>query len=98
VAIAGSSVGASHIRVTISALESERLNNKHMYKDDPNAQLSLRGDIRIRKIESAAMHKEPQRADKAHTLKAAGSSAGMSLQIPYLLVLSLIPSSFRHVY
>ena len=79
--IAGSSVGASHIKVVISALESARLNNEHMYKHVSDAQLSLRTDGRIQKIEKATKHKEPQRADKAHTLKAAGSSAGMSLRI-----------------
>jgi len=81
VTIAGSSVGASHIKVTISALESERLNNEHMYKHIPESQVSLRTDNRIRQIEKAAKHNEPQRADKAHTLKAAGSSAGVSCTI-----------------
>jgi hypothetical protein len=75
--IAGSSVGASHIKVVISALESERLHNEHSYKHVPESQINLRSDHRIRSLESAAKHNEPQRADKAHLLKAAGSSAGV---------------------
>lgn len=83
--IAGSSVGSSHIKVIISALESARLNAAHKYKHIPEAQVMLRSDRRVRTIESAAKHNEPQRADKAHVLKAAGSSAGMSwlLQMLY---------------
>ena len=52
-----------------------------MYKHISDAQLSLHTDSHIQKIEEAMKHKELQRADKAHTLKAAGSSTGMSLQI-----------------
>jgi hypothetical protein len=74
--IAGSSVGASHIKVIISALENARQNEAYKYKHIPESQVNLRSDIRIRAFESASKHNEPQRADKAHILKAAGSSAG----------------------
>jgi len=69
-------VGSSHIKGVISALEYHRFNNQHLYAHIPEALVSLRTDSRIKVFEKAAQHNEPSHADKAHILKAAGSSAG----------------------
>ena len=60
----------------ISALENWRLNHHHLYKGDPDAQIGLRLDNRIRRIESAAKHNEPKRITSSQVLKAAGTSSG----------------------
>jgi hypothetical protein len=69
-------VGSSHIKGVVSALEFHRLRNEYLYSRIDEARVSLRTDCRIRAIEKAVQHNEPNRADKAHILKAAGSSAG----------------------
>jgi hypothetical protein len=76
--ITGSSVGSSHIKVIILALESARLNAAHKYKHIPEAQVMLCSDRHVCAFELAEKHNELQQADKAHVLKAAGSPAGMS--------------------
>ncbi|GBE87700.1 hypothetical protein SCP_1103770 [Sparassis crispa] len=73
--IAGSTVGKSHIAQVISALENWRCNNAYLYKNDPDAQMTLRSDLRIRNIETLSKHNEPKRIEKAQALKAVGSSA-----------------------
>jgi hypothetical protein len=74
--IAGATVGVWHIKGTITALEWYRRHDAHLYKTDPEAQVSLRTDNRIRTFESAAQHNESKRADSAQIFKAAGTSAG----------------------
>ncbi|KAK6974833.1 hypothetical protein R3P38DRAFT_3479541 [Favolaschia claudopus] len=68
-------LGVSGVKLAISALENWRLNNQHKYPDVPEAQRGLRTDIRIKQFESAASHKEPQRVQMAHALKAKGTNA-----------------------
>ncbi|KAK7056117.1 hypothetical protein R3P38DRAFT_1377096 [Favolaschia claudopus] len=68
-------LGVSGVKLVISALENWRLNNQHNYPDIPEAQRGLRTDIRIKQYESAASHKEPQRIQMAHSLKAKGTNA-----------------------
>ncbi|KAK7028398.1 hypothetical protein R3P38DRAFT_923774 [Favolaschia claudopus] len=68
-------LGVSGVKLAISALENWRLNNQHKYPDIPEAQRGLRTDIRIKQFESAASHKEPQRVQMAHALKAKGTNA-----------------------
>ncbi|KAJ7888244.1 hypothetical protein B0H13DRAFT_1888494 [Mycena leptocephala] len=84
-----SSVGVSGLKQAISAMEHWRLNNQHLYKNIPEAQIGLRTDPRIKAFESAASHKEPERVKMAHSLKAKGSSAGTR-------ILSLFFN--RHIY
>ncbi|GBE80419.1 hypothetical protein SCP_0301340 [Sparassis crispa] len=72
--ITGSNVGKSHISQVINTLESWRRNNAYLYKDAPDAQMSLRTDIRIRTAELSAKHQEPKHIEKAQALKAVGSS------------------------
>ncbi|GBE83165.1 hypothetical protein SCP_0502120 [Sparassis crispa] len=72
--ITGSNVGKSHISQVINALESWRHNNAYLYKDDPDAQMSLCTDICICTAESLAKHQEPKCIEKAQALKAMGSS------------------------
>src|SRR5215471_6090010 len=78
------------------------MNTEHLYPGIPEARLSLRSDSRIRAFESAAKHNEPQRADKAHVLKAAGSSSGQRTFISDLSLrtdlLTLLPPLFRHLH
>jgi hypothetical protein len=74
--IPGSNVGKSVIQQVISALEDWRVNNHHLYKHVPEAQIRLQDDNRIRTLESAAKHNKPKRADSAQTLKASGASYG----------------------
>jgi hypothetical protein len=69
-------LGVSHVKQVVSALEHWRFNNQHLYRDVPEAQIGLRLDPRIKTFESAAAHKEPQRVKMAHTLKATGTTAG----------------------
>ncbi|KII91422.1 hypothetical protein PLICRDRAFT_173275 [Plicaturopsis crispa FD-325 SS-3] len=73
--VAGSSVGKEHIKQIISALEHKRLHHQHLYRDIPDAQISLRGDVRIRVFESAAKKNEGERIRKSQALKAAGTSS-----------------------
>lgn len=65
------------MKQVISALENYRLSSQHNYPNDPGAQTGLRQDYRIKKLESAAAHKEPVRVKMAHTLKAKGTNAGV---------------------
>jgi hypothetical protein len=74
--VPNSTVGQQVISQKISALENWRLNHHHLYKDDPEAQISLRLDNRIRRIESAAKHNEPKWTASSQALKAAGTSSG----------------------
>lgn len=69
-------MGSSHIKGVVSALEYHRFNNQHLYPHISETQIPLRNDGRIKAFEKAAQSNEPNRADKAHILKAAGSSAG----------------------
>ncbi|KAJ7896382.1 hypothetical protein B0H14DRAFT_3425750 [Mycena olivaceomarginata] len=71
-----SSVGDSGIKQAISALESYRLHNQRRYKEDPEALVNLHSDPRVNAFESAAAHREPERAKMSHSLKTKGSSAG----------------------
>jgi hypothetical protein len=91
-----SSVGVSGLKQAISAMEHWRLNNQHLYKDIPEAQIGLRTDPRIKAFESAASHKEPERVKMAHSLKAKGSSAGECNFGPGTRILSLFFN--RHIY
>jgi len=77
--IPGSNVGKSVIQQVISALEDWRVNNQHLYRHVPEAQIRLCDDNRIRTLESAAKHNEPKRVDSAQTLKASGASYGKSV-------------------
>lgn len=70
-------VGIKSIKQTISALEWWRVNNAHLYKGVPEAQVGLRLDPRIKKMESAAAHSEPERIRKSQMLKATGTSLGI---------------------
>ncbi|GBE83985.1 hypothetical protein SCP_0510440 [Sparassis crispa] len=70
----GTTIGKSGIAQAISALESYRKNCEHLYKDVPDARVSLRADQRIRTVEDAAKHNEPLRIERAQALKAAGTS------------------------
>jgi hypothetical protein len=74
--IAGSSVGVSHVKGVVSALEFHRFHHQHEYPHDSAAQISLRSDSRITAFEKAVQHNEPKRADDAQVLKVAGSSSG----------------------
>lgn len=47
-----------------------------MYPGNADAHIVLRTDPRIKTIQSAAAHNEPQRIQKAHALKAKGTLAG----------------------
>jgi hypothetical protein len=53
-------VGQQVISQKISALKNWRLNRHRLYKDDPDAQISLQFDNHIWRIESAAKHDEPK--------------------------------------
>ncbi|KAJ7745543.1 hypothetical protein DFH07DRAFT_977314 [Mycena maculata] len=68
-------IGVHSVKQIVSALENSRLNNQHLYPNIPEAQMALRLDLRIKRFESAAAHKEPQRVKMAHTLKATGTNA-----------------------
>ena len=72
----GTNVGKEVIKSTISALENHRKMNQHLHVNMPGSQTKLRDDVRVREIEQAAMHHEPDRHKKSQTLKAAGASAG----------------------
>jgi hypothetical protein len=52
--------------------------NQLLYKNIPEAQISLWTDPRITAFESAAAHQAPARVKMAQALKAKGSSAGES--------------------
>ncbi|KAI0073131.1 hypothetical protein K474DRAFT_261907 [Panus rudis PR-1116 ss-1] len=71
----GTTVGKSAIAQAISALESHRSENAHLYKADRDAQVPLRTDNRVRAFENAAKHNEPKRIEQAQVLKAAGTTA-----------------------
>ena len=64
------------IKGAISALEKRRSLDAHLYKDCIEASLPLRSDSRIKQLEQAAAHNEPQRVLDSQILKAAGSSVG----------------------
>ncbi|KAF8525270.1 hypothetical protein BU17DRAFT_62960 [Hysterangium stoloniferum] len=69
----GTNVGKSVIKGAISALESYRKRHQHLYPHIVGSQVKLRDDIRIREIEQAAAHNEPNRHEKSQTLKASGA-------------------------
>ncbi|KAF8515912.1 hypothetical protein JB92DRAFT_3114490 [Gautieria morchelliformis] len=73
--IPGTSVGRSVIQGAITALERERCRDAHLYRNVPEAAIPLRNDDRIRRVEASVKHREPERAAKSQTLKAAGSSS-----------------------
>jgi hypothetical protein len=77
--IAGSNLGKAHIAQVTSALESWRLHHGYLYKDQPDAQVPLRSDIRVRTFERSAKHNEPKRIEQAQSLKAVGTSSGQSV-------------------
>ncbi|KAJ7601852.1 hypothetical protein DFH06DRAFT_1399914 [Mycena polygramma] len=70
-----STCGQEHAKQVISALEHFRFNSQHLYRDVPEAQVSLRSDSRIKTLEAAFAHNEPERVKKAHALKASGTRA-----------------------
>ncbi|KIJ40892.1 hypothetical protein M422DRAFT_256075, partial [Sphaerobolus stellatus SS14] len=72
--IEGTTVGISVIKCTISALERQRRWEEHLYPDDPAAQKALRSDDRVKWIEDAMKHNQPQRVAQSQVVKAAGSS------------------------
>ena len=74
--IPGSNISKSVIMQVINALKDWRVNNHHLYKHVPEAQVQLHDDNQIRTLESAAKHNEPKRANSAQTLKASGASYG----------------------
>jgi hypothetical protein len=47
-----------------------------LYKDNIEAQISLRSDNRIKVIEDASKRNEPKRIENSQALKAAGTSSG----------------------
>ncbi|GBE82271.1 hypothetical protein SCP_0406550 [Sparassis crispa] len=71
----GTTIGKSGIAQVISALENYRRNHEHLYKDNPDARVSLRTDQHIRAIEDTVKHSELLRIEKAQALKAAGTSS-----------------------
>ncbi|KAF8057163.1 hypothetical protein FPV67DRAFT_576935 [Lyophyllum atratum] len=74
--IVGELVGLSSIKQAVNALESYRVNHCTMepkYLADPQSQVPLRNDIRIRTYESSVQAKEPQRLAQAQELKALGA-------------------------
>ncbi|KAI0072908.1 hypothetical protein K474DRAFT_1711186 [Panus rudis PR-1116 ss-1] len=71
----GTTVGKSAIVQAISALESHRVENAHLYKADRDAQVPLRTDNCVRAFKNAAKHNEPKRIEQAQVLKAAGTTA-----------------------
>ncbi|KAG1907694.1 uncharacterized protein F5891DRAFT_974358 [Suillus fuscotomentosus] len=73
--IPGSNVGKSVIQQAISALEDWRMSHHHLYLGVPEAQVRLRDDNRIQKIESAAKHNELKRAESSQVLKASGTTS-----------------------
>ena len=68
----------SSIKGTISALENWRLNHQHepAYRAVAESQVSLRLDVRIRQMESAAAAGYHTRVAESQTRKAAGASSG----------------------
>jgi hypothetical protein len=74
--VAGSNVGKSSISGAISMLEKYWLNHAYLHKDDPESQVTLRSDIRIRQFEEASKSNEPKRIEQAQMLKAIGTSSG----------------------
>ena len=79
--IPGSSVGKSVVQQVISALENWRVNHQHLHKDDPEAQMTLRSDNRIKLYETASKHNEPKRVQSSQVLKASGTSSGESADL-----------------
>ena len=77
----GSKVSHFHIKQVVSALEDYRFNHQdnELYAQHPEGKLSLRDDPRISMFEKNAQAHGPEHAAEAHSLKATGSSAGMSL-------------------
>ncbi|KAJ7720569.1 hypothetical protein DFH07DRAFT_784342 [Mycena maculata] len=72
-----STCGHEHAKQVVSSLEYHRFNNQHLYRDNPNAQVILRSDSRIKTMEAAFAENEPERIKKAHALKAVGTRADM---------------------
>ncbi|KAK7048472.1 hypothetical protein R3P38DRAFT_2687704 [Favolaschia claudopus] len=70
-----STCGVEHAKQVISALEHYRFDSQHLYRHIPEAQVSLRTDNRIKTLEGAFAHNEPERTKKAHSLKATGTRA-----------------------
>ncbi|KJA16581.1 hypothetical protein HYPSUDRAFT_219351 [Hypholoma sublateritium FD-334 SS-4] len=72
--LSGTRVGPSLIKQCISALEYYRSHLSHRadYASDPNAQLQLRNDIRIRTYERSAKASEPERMEKMQMMKING--------------------------
>jgi hypothetical protein len=93
--IPNSTVGKQVISQKISALENWRVNHHHLYKDNMEAQISLRFDNRIQRIESAAKHNEPKRTASSQVLKAAGTSSGKS---HFRSNVPLVDPCCRHVH
>ena len=72
--LSGTRVGPSLIKQCISALEYYRSHLSHRadYASDPNSQLQLRNDIRIRTYERSAKASEPERMEKMQMMKING--------------------------
>lgn len=69
-------MGAQTVKQVISALESARKLEQHLYRDNPDAREPLRLDTCIQELQRAAANNESSRVLTSQTLKAAGSSAG----------------------
>jgi len=89
--IPGSNISKSVIMQVINALKDWRVNNHHLYKHVPEAQVQLHDDNQIRTLESAAKHNEPKRANSAQTLKASGASYGECKFQPIVLLFHVEP-------
>ncbi|KAK7024129.1 hypothetical protein R3P38DRAFT_3270510 [Favolaschia claudopus] len=70
-----STCGVEHAKQVVSALEHYRFDSQHLYRHIPESQVSLRTDNRIKTLEEAFAHNEPERTKKAHSLKATGTRA-----------------------
>ncbi|KAK7043502.1 hypothetical protein R3P38DRAFT_3259576 [Favolaschia claudopus] len=70
-----STCGVEHAKQVVSALEHYRFDSQHLYRHIPESQVSLRTDNRIKTLEGAFAHNEPERTKKAHSLKATGTRA-----------------------
>lgn len=96
--IEGTNVGRWSLKQAISALEWWRFNHQSDYEGDTEAHTSLRNDDRIRAFERAASHNEPKRIQTSQTLKAAGTSAGLSLYVILSPLLIFSVDIYRYVH
>src|SRR5882762_10237148 len=88
--VTGSNVGKSSISGTLFALEKYRLNHAYLHKDDPESQITLRSDIRIRQFEEVSKSNEPKRIESR--LKCSRLSA--HLQVTVSAAISILLADF----